>query len=199
MRLGIAEGRRRHHGLVDVDAGNAGALRRRRPDLQGAVALPASPTATAKTRHGARASRRRRFANGSRPTAFRSMPRRRNCCHEQWTKRRAALAAQLQQQFPGTNLNSRPQIGALLEARGWVPEQRTEKTKQPKINDEVTRDYPGALSRVRRLGRVLSFSGAGSRSWRPARRPGVKHVGADGRIHGGLDSHRHAAQPRQAS
>ena len=50
----------------------------------------------------------------------------------QWEARRAELEAQLQQQFPGIKFNSREQLGALLEASGWVPEERTEKTKQPK-------------------------------------------------------------------
>jgi DNA polymerase I len=47
----------------------------------------------------------------------------------QWAERRAEIDARLQRQFPGTNLNSRPQLGALLEARGWVPAERTEKTR----------------------------------------------------------------------
>ena len=74
--------------------------------------------------------------------------------HQQWTERRAELAAQLQQQFPGTKLNSRKQIGALLEARGWVPEQRTEKTKQPKIDAELLETIPTTLSRIHRSRRI---------------------------------------------
>jgi hypothetical protein len=51
---------------------------------------------------------------------------------QQWISRRTPLEARLKEQFPGTKLTSRKQIAALLEARGWVPEKRTEKTKQPK-------------------------------------------------------------------
>jgi DNA polymerase I-like protein with 3'-5' exonuclease and polymerase domains len=61
---------------------------------------------------------------------------------QQWTKRRAKIGAQLAEQFPGTNLNSRKQLGALFEARGWIPEERTEKTRQPKITDEVLETIP---------------------------------------------------------
>src|SRR5262249_49496746 len=46
-----------------------------------------------------------------------------------WTERRATLEARLREQFPQIkNWNSRQQIAKLLEARGWVPEKRTEKT-----------------------------------------------------------------------
>jgi hypothetical protein len=62
--------------------------------------------------------------------------------YEEWMRRHAALGAQLQQQFPGTNLNSRAQIGALLEAKGWVPEQRSKKTGRPSITDEVLETIP---------------------------------------------------------
>src|SRR4029077_9450591 len=60
----------------------------------------------------------------------------------QWEARLAELATKLQEQFPGTNLNSRAQIGALLEERGWVPKKRTEKTGQPSITDEVLETIP---------------------------------------------------------
>jgi len=63
----------------------------------------------------------------------------------QWIDRRTELGAQLEQQFPGTNLNSRPQLGALLEARGWIAEERTEKTKRPKITDEVLETVPATF------------------------------------------------------
>jgi DNA polymerase I-like protein with 3'-5' exonuclease and polymerase domains len=104
---------------------------------------------------------------------------------QQWTTRRAELEAQLLKQFPGTNLNSRQQIGALLEAKGWVPEARTEKTKQPKIDDETLetiadqfQEFVG-LSEHYVLGRRLGQLVNGKKAW-------MKSVAADGRIHGGL-------------
>jgi DNA polymerase I len=104
---------------------------------------------------------------------------------QQWTARRGELEAQLQQQFPGTNLNSRPQIGALLEARGWVAEKRTEKTKQPVVDDElletIATTYPefAGLSEHYVLGRRLGQLINGKKAW-------SKSVSADGRIHGGI-------------
>jgi DNA polymerase I-like protein with 3'-5' exonuclease and polymerase domains len=104
---------------------------------------------------------------------------------QQWTARRTELDAQLAQQFPGANLNSRRQIGALLEARGWVPEKRTEKTKQPKIDDELLESIPtlypefAGVSEFSILGRRLAALSKGASAW-------CKHVDADGRIHGGL-------------
>jgi DNA polymerase I-like protein with 3'-5' exonuclease and polymerase domains len=103
----------------------------------------------------------------------------------QWTARRAELEEQLRQQFSGTNLNSRVQIGALLEARGWVPEKRTEKTKQPKIDDEVLEKLPAiypeftGLAEHQILGRRLGQLSNGKEAW-------LKHVGKDGRIHGAV-------------
>ena len=55
-----------------------------------------------------------------------------------WMAQRAELEAKLHAQFPEvTNWNSRQQIAALLQSRGWVPDRRTEKTSQPKIDDEL--------------------------------------------------------------
>jgi DNA polymerase-1 len=105
--------------------------------------------------------------------------------HQQWAERRSELATQLAQQFPGTKLSSRQQIGALLEARGWVPERRTEKTKQPKIDDELLETIPASypefagLAEYMLLGRRLAQLTTGKKAWRT-------HIGADGRIHGGL-------------
>jgi DNA polymerase I len=105
--------------------------------------------------------------------------------HEKWTTRRSELETQLLQQFPGTNLNSRIQIGALLEARGWVPEKRTEKTKQPKIDDElleaIPETYPefAGLAEHYTLGRRLGQLVNGKKAW-------CKNIGSGGRIHGGL-------------
>jgi DNA polymerase-1 len=105
--------------------------------------------------------------------------------HQQWITRRAELEAQLQQQFPGTNLNSRAQIGALLESRGWIPEKRTEKTKQPKIDDELLEFIPtiypefAGLSEYMLLGRRIASLADGNKAW-------MQHVGEDGRIHGAI-------------
>jgi DNA polymerase I-like protein with 3'-5' exonuclease and polymerase domains len=103
----------------------------------------------------------------------------------QWTTRRAELAAQLSQQFPGTNLNSRLQIARLLEARGWVPEKRTEKTRQPCINDEVLETIPAVfpeftgLAEYDLLRRRIAQLDSGKEAW-------LRHIGDDGRIHGAL-------------
>jgi DNA polymerase I len=105
--------------------------------------------------------------------------------HQQWTERRSALVKQLQQQFPGTKLSSRKQIGALLEARGWVPEQRTEKTKQPKISAELLETIPeiypefAGLAEYMVLSARLASLATGKKAW-------STHIGADGRIHGGI-------------
>jgi RecA-family ATPase/DNA polymerase I-like protein with 3'-5' exonuclease and polymerase domains len=103
-----------------------------------------------------------------------------------WTARRNELESRLRQQFPQTtNLNSRLQIARLLEARGWVPEERTEKTRQPKINDEaledIIRQYPefDGLSEHYILGRRLAQLATGAQAW-------LHHIGPDGRIHGGI-------------
>jgi DNA polymerase I-like protein with 3'-5' exonuclease and polymerase domains len=103
----------------------------------------------------------------------------------QWMARRSELGAQLSKEFPKTNLNSRAQIGALLEARGWTPEARTEKTRQPKITDEILETIPATFPEFTGLseymilgGRIAQLSG-GKQSWR-------SHVAADGRIHAGL-------------
>ena len=80
--------------------------------------------------------------------------------HEQWNCKLGEREAKLQTQFPGTNLNSRAQIGALLEARGWVPKKRTEKTKQPCIDDEVLETIPRAFSRIRWARRIRSTAPA---------------------------------------
>jgi DNA polymerase I-like protein with 3'-5' exonuclease and polymerase domains len=99
---------------------------------------------------------------------------------QQWEARRAELEAQLSQQFPGAKLSSRKQIGALLEARGWVPERRTEKTKQPKIDDAVLEAIPAVypeftgLAEHYTLDRRLGQLASGAKAW-------LRHVGEDGR------------------
>ena len=105
--------------------------------------------------------------------------------HQQWTARRDELKVQLAQQFPGTNLNSRPQIGALLEARGWTPEKRTEKTGAPKIDDELLETIPtrypefAGLAEYHILKRRLAQLVTGNQAW-------LKKVADDGRIHGAV-------------
>ena len=105
--------------------------------------------------------------------------------HQQWVSRRSELEAQLREQFPGTKLSSRVQIAALLEARGWKPEKRTEKTGRPCIDDELLETIPAlypeftGLSEHYVLGRRLGQLTNGKEAWR-------KHIAADGRIHGGL-------------
>ena len=66
-----------------------------------------------------------------------------------------------------------------------MPEQRTEKTGQPKINDEVLEAVPdrypefAGVAEYAILGRRLGQLSAGAQAW-------CKNVGTDGRIHGGL-------------
>jgi DNA polymerase I-like protein with 3'-5' exonuclease and polymerase domains len=103
-----------------------------------------------------------------------------------WETRRAALEAQLREQFPTVkNLNSRIQIAALLEARGWRPEQRTEKTGRPVIDDTLLEALPATypefagLAEHYILGRRLGQLANGKRAW-------ISNVHLDGRIHGGL-------------
>ena len=105
--------------------------------------------------------------------------------HEKWTTRRSALEAQLSQQFPGTNLNSRMQIGALLEARGWKPSKRTEKTGAPSIDDEVLESLPALYPEFAGLAEhdLLRRRQAQLAHGKQAL---LHHVGSDGRIHGGL-------------
>jgi DNA polymerase-1 len=105
---------------------------------------------------------------------------------EQWAAQRNQLELRLRQQFPQvTNLSSRQQIARLLEERGWVPEERTEKTRQPKIDDETLEDivqqYPefDGLAEHYILGRRLGQLATGKKAW-------LRHIGPDQRIHGGL-------------
>jgi DNA polymerase I len=105
---------------------------------------------------------------------------------EQWETRRAVLETRLRKQFPAaTNLNSRVQIAAMLEARGWQPERRTEKTRQPAINDELLESLPAiypefdGLAEHYILGRRLGQLANGAQAW-------IGNVHSDGRIHGGL-------------
>jgi DNA polymerase I-like protein with 3'-5' exonuclease and polymerase domains len=102
-----------------------------------------------------------------------------------WTGRHAELGAALARQFPGTNLGSRPQIGALLEARGWVPQKRTEKTGKPAINDEVLETIPAlfpefaGLAEYDLLRRRIAQLAGGKQAL-------LRHVDAAGRIHGAI-------------
>jgi len=103
-----------------------------------------------------------------------------------WETRRAALATQLLAQFPTVkNLNSRIQIAALLESRGWQPERRTKKTGRPVIDDTLLESLPatypefaglaGYYILANRLGQLAN----GEQAW-------LGHVRANGHIHGGL-------------
>jgi DNA polymerase I len=104
---------------------------------------------------------------------------------QQWRARRGPLEVKLAQQFPGTKLTSRPQLGTLLEKRGWVPVKRTAKTKQPKIDDELLETIPAVypeftgLSEYLLLGRRLAGLSTGKEAW-------LKRVCDDGRIHGSV-------------
>jgi DNA polymerase I-like protein with 3'-5' exonuclease and polymerase domains len=105
---------------------------------------------------------------------------------DQWMARHARLEAKLHTQFPEvTNWNSRQQIAALLEKRGWVPDRRTEKTGQPKIDDELLESLPQlypefeGLAEYYLLGRRLGQLSEGEEAW-------LRHVGPDGRIHGSI-------------
>jgi DNA polymerase I-like protein with 3'-5' exonuclease and polymerase domains len=104
---------------------------------------------------------------------------------QKWVARLAELEAPLLQQFPGTNLSSRIQIAKLLEARGYVFEEFTPKSGQPKITDELLEAIPAlypefaGLSEYYTLGRRIAQLSTGSKAW-------CKNVGADGRIHGGI-------------
>jgi DNA polymerase I-like protein with 3'-5' exonuclease and polymerase domains len=105
--------------------------------------------------------------------------------YAEWEKKRDALAAQLRQQLPGTKPTSRLQIGKLLESKGWVPERRTEKTKQPVIDDELLEALPviypefAGIAEHDLLRRRIAQLAKGKQAW-------LRHVGDDGRIHGGL-------------
>jgi DNA polymerase I-like protein with 3'-5' exonuclease and polymerase domains len=106
---------------------------------------------------------------------------------QQWTARCDVLKAELSQQFPGVKITSRPQIGAALEARGWVPEERTEKKGLPKVTDEVLETIPAVypefagLAEFHQLKKLLAALSTGEKAW-------LRHIGADGRIHGTIVS-----------
>jgi DNA polymerase I-like protein with 3'-5' exonuclease and polymerase domains len=103
-----------------------------------------------------------------------------------WETKRAALAAPLRKQFPAVkNINSRPQLGALLESRGWVPAKRTPKTQKPVVDDELLESLPATypefagLAEYFVIGRRLGQLAAGKKAW-------IDAIGPDSRIHGGL-------------
>src|SRR5262249_13039631 len=90
---------------------------------------------------------------------------------ERWENKRAELKAPLPEQLPGTNLNSRAQIGRRLEARGWIAKKRTEKTGQPVINDEVLATIPAlfpefaGLAEYDLLRRHIAQLATGNQAW----------------------------------
>jgi DNA polymerase I-like protein with 3'-5' exonuclease and polymerase domains len=96
--------------------------------------------------------------------------------------RRAVLKAGLDRQFPRVNFNSRPQLGAALEARDWIPEEFT-KTGRPRVTDEILENiataYPEftGLAEYLLLGRLIAALSTGDQAW-------LKHIGADNHIHG---------------
>ncbi len=102
-----------------------------------------------------------------------------------WNARLAELHADIQRQLPGLNPNSRQQIGKLLEERGWIPEKRTNKTGQPSIDDQlletIPQTYPefAGIAEYDLLRRRCAQLVEGKQAW-------LKHIAADGRIHGGL-------------
>jgi hypothetical protein len=105
---------------------------------------------------------------------------------ECWEARRAALATQLLAQFPTVkNLNSRIQVAALLEARGWQPERRTKKTGRPVIDDTLLESLPATYPEFTGLAEYYALSNRlgqlanGEQAW-------LGHVHANGRIHGSL-------------
>ena len=96
----------------------------------------------------------------------------------EWTAQLNALEARIRQQFPQLkNPNSRKQIAALLEERGWVPEERTAKTGQPKIDDEtlevIIKQFPelDGLAEHYVLGRRLGQLATGDKAW-------LDHIGS---------------------
>jgi DNA polymerase I-like protein with 3'-5' exonuclease and polymerase domains len=104
----------------------------------------------------------------------------------QWTADCSKLEARLREQFPALqNPSSRAQVAAQLEARGWIPEERTEKTGQPKINDELLETIPqlypefSNLAKLYIIKRRIAQLSQGAKAWR-------KHIGKDGHIHGGI-------------
>jgi DNA polymerase I-like protein with 3'-5' exonuclease and polymerase domains len=103
---------------------------------------------------------------------------------QQWEARRKKREEELRTQFPEIkSWNSRTQIGKLLVAQGWEPEELTPKTKQPSLTDEVLEELPKLFPKLAGLpehwiiGRRLGQLANGEKSW-------LKSVGADGRIHG---------------
>jgi DNA polymerase I-like protein with 3'-5' exonuclease and polymerase domains len=103
---------------------------------------------------------------------------------QQLTARRGVLKAELDRQFSKINLNSRKQLITALEARGWVPEEYTKKGN-PRLTDETLENiataYPEftGLAEYFLLGRLIAALSTGEQAW-------LRHVGADGRIHGSI-------------
>src|SRR5262249_2995069 len=99
---------------------------------------------------------------------------------DRWQVRRAVLEPPLHDKLHGVKtLNARPQIGVLLEARGWGPEKRTEKPGRAVIDDDVLEELPAiypeftGLAEHYVLGRRLGQLANGERAW-------ISNVGSDG-------------------
>ena len=104
---------------------------------------------------------------------------------QRWSADCAKMEAALREQFPGMNPSSRIQVGKQLEARGWIPEERTEKTGRAKITDELLETIPqlypefASLADYHILKRRIAQLSKGKKAWR-------KNVSKDGRLHGGV-------------
>jgi hypothetical protein len=116
---------------------------------------------------------------------------------QEWVVRRNAIEKALRAQFPEVkNWNSRLQIIKCLIAQGWEPEAFTEKTKQPKLTDEVFEELPRLFPRLtgiaehQVIGRRLGQLANGEKSW-------LKHSARMGSFTGeSCISARHTAAPR---
>ena len=105
--------------------------------------------------------------------------------HQQWTARRDELEAQLSQQFPDTNLKSRPQISALLKLAAGSPKSALKRQANQKLTMSCSRIF---LSSILNLldWPSITRSVVASPNYPTARKLGARHIGGDGRIHGGL-------------
>jgi hypothetical protein len=103
---------------------------------------------------------------------------------QQWKTYRSSLEKELRAQFPEVkNWNSLIQIGKLLLALSWEPEEFTKKTKRPKLTDEVFEELPKLFPKLtgiadhQVIGRRLGQLANGKQAW-------LRQVGPDKRIHG---------------
>ena len=85
-------------------------------------------------------------------------------------------------EFEELNLGSRQQVGKRLMRLGWVPESFTEKTEEPKIDDDILMEIEG-IPEAEHIQKYMMLSKriAAVQSWLDA-------VGDDGRVHGDIDT-----------